>query len=120
MDRNGIVTNHSVRVQIDTIPNLRVDVYRIERDMLIDDISPINWKIAKTGDWVVRVTGNWQDSRNIGNRVSAVNTWYYSWPACGPSKKQLANAVRTAARDHFEHEIDEGLWVDGERVFDPH
>ena len=110
-----------MRVTVDTMPQLRIDVFRIGRDHLQDSVGAIDWKIADVGDWCIRITGNWRDRDTRGEVISASYiSYWYGWGKHGPTKKQLAKAVRTCIIEHLTHEVDEGLWVDGERMFDPH
>ncbi len=113
--------DHSMRITVDTMPNIRVDLFRVGRDHFQDDVSPVNWKIADKGDWCMRICGTHRDRDMPGKIVTVLTTsYYYGWNKHGPTKKQLAKAVRESIVHHLKHEVDEGLWIDGERVFDPH
>lgn len=109
--------NQTARVSCDTIPHLGVSVWQASDKELAD------FENGKHGDWIIEVFG--QDVRDVRDGARWINTirkHLYRWKGNGKgqTKKQLAKAVRTVLIDHFTHEIDEGLWIDGERVFDPH
>jgi hypothetical protein len=105
--------NQSARIFIDTIPGLGVEIWQL------DKTAP---EAPKTlpGDWRINVTGTFNDRDERGASVRLSRVHYYRWPNKVPTKMQLARVIRKVLRKHLKHEIDEGLWVDGELVFDPH
>ncbi len=119
MKESEIKINLSPRITCDTF-RLQIDCFRIERDYLGDKYTQINWKIANTGDWCIRVMSNSRDRDEPGNIVNATATDYYTWPKSGPTDKQFRNAVYLSCKGWLEHELREGLWIDGKRCFDPH
>lgn len=110
--------NLSARILLSTIKNSGVEIWRlVEGDKLLLDHCQY-----KPGDIAIKVSGTFLDSDHELEWVKVTNTYVYRFPTKDgvPTKRQLANAVRRVLIKQFKHEIDEGLWVDGERPFYPH
>lgn len=110
------VLNQTARITFDTIRGVSVEVWQVGKK------EAKEFKGGRKGDWVIHIKGDFLDRDDRGHGVTIGKKHLYRWSIAGgiPSKMQLAKGVRDCLRHHFEHEIDEGLWVDGERVFDPH
>lgn len=95
--------DHSKRVQITTMPNITVWVYP-------SDEHP--------GWWVVKpmITAPERESGALEGFQKPMRFKRKR----APGRKRLAKWVRRAVRSLLHHELDEGLLIDGVRVFDPH
>ena len=114
-DKSERRLNQTARITFDTIRGLGIEVWQASDE----DLKP--YDNGRKGDWIVRVIGqNVLNRDDLGDSISVRRNHLYRWPNRVPTKKQLARACRNVLREHFEHEIEEGLFVDGERVFDPH
>ncbi len=112
--RRGL--NQTARITFDTIRGVSVEVWQVGKKEAKEFVN------GKKGDWVIHIKGEFLDRDERGQWVTIGRKYLYRWSIKSdvPTKMQLAKGVRNCLRQHFEHEIDEGLWVDGERVFDPH
>ncbi len=88
-----------------------MEIYHLTED---DDFG-------KVGDWVFVPVGIFRERDTRGNWIALKRKSYYTFKkGYVPTKKHLAKICRSLLLQMLEHELDEGLWIDGERVFDPH
>jgi hypothetical protein len=95
--------DHSERIRITTFPNISVMVYPSME-------YPGYWRVKSMIDSPDRDTG-------VVDPFEVPCLFKHDGE---PSRETLAVWVRDAVLDQLTHELDEGLLVDGVRVFDPH